>query len=161
MKRLGSVVLAASLALTGCAAFNRGKPDEKDKPKPAEGLSLIGRIASIPPDKQFVLIQTYDRRTLEAGTILTTRGDSERSANLKVTGERMGQFAAADVQSGEVILGDAVYSLHVPKPASPTPETAPSTPAGAGSPPSTETPPALPNSLPLPELPENQALPPN
>jgi hypothetical protein len=161
MKRLGTPVLAATLALAGCADFKTEKPDDKDKPKPAASLTLIGRIASIPPDKQFVLIQTYEKRTLEAGIILTTRGEGERSANLKVTGERMGQFAAADVQSGEVILGDAVYSLHVPKSVSPTPEASPTAPAEAGNPPATDTLPPPPDVAPLPELPENQPLPSN
>lgn len=154
MKLLGSLVLAASLGSAGCAAFKREKPDEKEKSEPAKRLSLIGRVASIPPDKQFVLIQTYGKHSLDAGTILTTRGDSDRSANLKVTGEQMGQYAAADVQSGEVILGDAVYSLHAPKPVKPASGTPPS-------PPSTDALPPPPDSLPLPEPTENQSLPEN
>ena len=101
-----------------------------------EAPKLVGRIASIPADKRFVLIQSYDKWNLETGTILTTRGPDDRTANLRATGEVLGQFAAADVQSGVVEVGDAVYSRHVPKP----PETtaAPAT---------------------TPELPENQQKP--
>ena len=114
-------------AFSGCAAFKSEKPD-KTKEKPAsEAPKLVGRIASIPADKRFVLIQSYERWNAEAGTILTTRGADERSANLLTTGETLGQFAAADVQSGMVEVGDAVYSRHVPKPpqASPAPESDP------------------------------------
>ncbi len=64
-----------------------------------------------------MLIQSYGSWTIEAGTILTTRGLDERSANLLVTGESLGEFAAADLQSGSVEIGDAVYSRHIPKPA--------------------------------------------
>jgi hypothetical protein len=121
---------AASLA--SCSLFKSGKMDSAEK-KPAEGPELVGRIASIPADKRFVLIQSYGSWNVGTGTILTTRGLDERTANLLVTGEALGQFAAADIQSGSVEIGDAVYSRHVPK----TPET----PAAAGM---------------QPELPENQ-----
>ena len=117
----------AVLAFNGCAAVKPEKPD-KTKEKPAsEAPKLVGRIASIPADKRFVLIQSYEKWNVEAGTILTTRGADDRSANLLVTGETLGQFAAADVQSGGVEVGDAVYSRHAPKPpqASPAPEAGP------------------------------------
>ena len=106
----------AALALTACGAFKREKPeDPKDKAK-SEAPKLVGRIASIPANKRFVLIQCYEKWNVETGTILTTRGPDERSANLRATGETLGQFAAADLQSGAVEVGDAVYSRHVPKP---------------------------------------------
>ena len=100
----------ACLAWVSCAT-----KEPEGKPK-AELPRLDGRIASIPPDKRFVLIQSFGKWTAEPGTILTTRGADQRSANLLVTGEALGQFAAADLQSGHIELGDAVYSQHVPKP---------------------------------------------
>jgi len=106
--------LAAAL-LAGCSWF--GNKSDSPAEKPADvGPQLVGRIASIPADKRFVLIQSYGTWKIQSGTILTTRGLDERSANLLVTGEAMGQFAAADLQSGAVEIGDAVYSRHVPKP---------------------------------------------
>lgn len=92
------------------------KADEK-KPTAVEDPKLVGRIASIPADKRFVLIQSYGKWNIETGRILTTRGPNERSANLRTTGESLGEFAAADVQSGLVEVGDAVYSRHIAKPA--------------------------------------------
>lgn len=125
-----------AIALTGCSAFKSEKPAKTPKKEVQEAPKLVGRIASIPADKRFVLIQTYSNWNIEPGTILTTRGTDERTANLLATGEKLGQFAAADVQSGVAEVGDAVYSRHVPKP----PESPPTTPAS-------------------PELPENQEKP--
>lgn len=110
--------LAALACLAGCAA----DPEPEQQPEPPR---LVGRIASIVPTQRFVLIQSYGRWTVESGTVLTTRGDEERTANLRVTGEQQGQFAAADIQSGDVRKGDAVYTRHTPKPVVPAEENAP------------------------------------
>lgn len=101
--------------LAGCSWFGGGKSNNEEEKPADEGPQLVGRIATIPAEKKFVLIQSYGIWKIETGTILTTRGPDERSANLLVTGEAMGQFAAADLQSGTVEIGDAVYSRHVPK----------------------------------------------
>jgi hypothetical protein len=49
-----------------------------------------------------------------------------RAANLKVTGEKTGQFAAADIQSGTLEIGDSVYttlSYQAPKEEETPPDT--------------------------------------
>lgn len=107
----------ALLALPACSLMHSKKPAKPPANPAAEAPKLIGRIASIPADKRFVLIQSYSNGKIEAGTILTTRGLDERTANLVTTGEALGQFTAADVQSGLPEVGDAVYSRHIPKPA--------------------------------------------
>ncbi len=113
------LIASACLGLGACAATKPAKKEQKPetsaKPKP-EAPKIVGRIASIPADKRFVLIQSYGKWTVEVGTVLTTRGPDERSANLRVTGESMGEFAAADLQSGQIEVGDGVYSQHLPKP---------------------------------------------
>jgi hypothetical protein len=120
----GTAAACLSLALLACAP--QAKTDEEKPPaKPSQAPQIIGRIATIPPGKRFVLIQSYGPWNMEPGTILTTRGPDARSANLRVTGESLGQFAAADLQSGEVEVGDPVYSRHVPKPPEPEPQTLP------------------------------------
>ena len=63
----------------------------------------------MPADKRFVLIQNYGKWEVEPGSVLTTRGPDGRAANLLATGEHLGQFAAADLQSGEVQIGDPVF----------------------------------------------------
>jgi hypothetical protein len=124
-------IASACAAISACADLKpTPKPTEKPQAKP-QAPRLIGRIASIPADKRFVLIQSYGKWRVETGTILTTRGPDERSANLLTTGESLGEFAAADLQSGLVEVGDAVYSLHIPQRTPPDPtadETNPTTP---------------------------------
>ena len=112
-------IAAICLALPACGLFSKHREKPKtDANKPvAEGPKLIGRIASVPADKRFVLIRGYGRWEATTGEILTTRGSQGRSANLRTTGENLGEFAAADIQSGVVELGDAVYSQPVSKPA--------------------------------------------
>lgn len=113
------------LVLSSCGMLKNEETEEPaEKPK-SEAPELVGRIASIPADKRFVLIQSYGKWNIATGTILTTRGPDERTANLLATGESLGQFAAADLQSGTVEVGDAVYSRHVPKPDKPNPTTEP------------------------------------
>lgn len=109
------------VAATACTPFKSTKPAEPAAPT-TEAPQLIGRIASIPADQRFVLIQTYGRQTIKTGSILTTRGPEKRSANLLATGESLGQFTAADIQSGSVEIGDAVYSQHTPQASPPPPE---------------------------------------
>jgi hypothetical protein len=77
---------------------------------------LVGRVASVPADKRFILIQSYGDWKVATGTILIAHGAGGSTANLLATGEVMGQYAAADVQSGEVHRGDAVYMRELIKP---------------------------------------------
>lgn len=111
------------LGICGCG-LKWQKPAIEKSEKPTDGPQLVGRIASLPPDKRFALIQSYGKWLVETGRILTTRGPGDRTANLLVTGESLGEFAAADVQSGQVKVGDGVYSQHVVKPSSPEPSQA-------------------------------------
>jgi hypothetical protein len=124
MKSTFAFLLSASLLVCGCASTKPEKTKSEETKPIVEGPKLVGRIATIPADKRFVLIQSYGKWEMESGKILTTRGTDDRTANLRTTGETLGEFAAADLQSGEVEVGDAVYSQHVVKPAelSTTPE---------------------------------------
>lgn len=115
--------IITTVAITACGTFKSEKSEQsKEKPR-SDAPTLVGRIASIPADKRFVLIQNYGNWNFDIGTILTTRGPEERTANLLITGESLGHFAAADLQSGLVEVGDAVYSKHavkaIPQPAAP------------------------------------------
>lgn len=158
-------LLAAALcAACSCAASKRNTPGDDKAPggPAATAPALIGRIASVPRAQGFVLIQSYGPWRSGIGTILTTRGPGQRSANLRVTGESLGQFAAADIQSGHVEVGDAVYSHHLPKidDTTPAPGQEPGPPATLPAQPSgtsAEAPPA-PDAAPTPEpgLPERE-----
>jgi hypothetical protein len=132
------VIALFACSLVSCGMLKPAKtenPVEKPKVDPPK---LVGRIASIPADKRFVLIQSYGKWNIGTGTILTTRGENDRTANLLVTGESLDQFAAADLKSGTLEVGDAVYSRHVPQPSEPS--SVPKAPS--------------PSLAPVPELPE-------
>lgn len=115
------LLVACIAGFSSCATDKPAKPEDEKKTASSVAPKLVGRIASIPADKRFVLIQSYGKWEMESGAILTTLGPEERTANLRVTGEKLGDFAAADLQAGNVEQGDAVYSQFNPKPAlSPT-----------------------------------------
>ncbi|MCX6874289.1 MAG: hypothetical protein NTW21_10855 [Verrucomicrobia bacterium] len=118
------------LAAVSCAWLGMGKPAATEDP--ATHPRLVGRIASIPADRRFVLIQSYGKWEVASGSVLVTRGPEERSANLLTTGETLGQFAAADLQSGTPEVGDAVFLLPAAtrKTATDTPNPTPTPPPG-------------------------------
>lgn len=131
MTRGPSLLLAVALCLgyPSCGTLKSTTPEKTEtdkKPVVTEGPKLVGRVATIPADRRFVLIQSYGKWTMEAGAVLTTRGPDDRAANLRVTGEKLGEFAAADLQSGLVETGDAVYFQATPKPATTTTPAQPS-----------------------------------
>jgi hypothetical protein len=126
MKIISASLFAALLA--SCA--NDDEPIPIDKVGTMAQPKLVGRVATVPSDKRFVLIQSYGPWNVPAGTVLTTRGTQDRTANLLVTGEAMGQYAAADLQAGEIAPGDAVYfrdssGLSVPEETPPKPAISP------------------------------------
>lgn len=109
MKFLPFTTLALCVLLVACANEPEVNPVEKaeDESRPR----LVGRVASIPADRKFVLIQSYGHWTVETGSILTTQGPEGRAANLIATGEKLGQYAAADVRTGTLEIGDGVYTI--------------------------------------------------
>jgi hypothetical protein len=100
-------ILISLLFLSSCA----DKADETPPPtEKKDQARLVGRIASIHKNPDFALIQSYGVWNVPTGAILATIGLEDRAANLKVTGEKTGQFAAADIQSGTLEIGDSVYT---------------------------------------------------
>ena len=119
------MVILLSLFAVSCADKEK---TEKAKPKvEAESMRLVARVQSRPGGKNFVLLEAYGKWTLEDGTKLYAYGSDGRTASLETSGEKLGQFVAADVLSGEVSIGDAVY--HRTKPGEPA--AAPATPTPA------------------------------
>lgn len=115
-----SIILSslAVFAVSSCAWLTEDDPPKEDPNAP----KLVGRIASFPPDRSFVLIESYGKWTVTAGTILTVQGPGGRGANLVATGEHLRHHAAADVQSGTFEIGDGVYARPTPKKADISPE---------------------------------------
>ncbi len=110
VRTTGWLAMAGVLCLAGCAGTDGGKKEE-----PKARAELVGRVASVPTGRGFVLIQSYGTWAVPTGEPVFSCGDCEtgeeegRLANLLASGERMGQFVAADVRSGSVEVGDAVY----------------------------------------------------
>lgn len=68
----------------------------------------IGQIASVHANQGFTLIRRSPGITVSAGTILISQGLDGSAANLRVSGEMLGQMIAADIQSGSPQRGDSV-----------------------------------------------------
>jgi len=158
-----AVLLVLTGTMVSCGVLHDlfkkpAKQEKKDEDKPRS--VLVGRIASVASHGNFVLIQSYGKWEVQAGTALWS-GDEEHMAALQVTGEKLGQFAAADIRSGTPTIGDAVYERKVPEHKDATPAAKPTSPQPA---PAKTEPPANPQSgqkatheLPgIPKLPENQ-----
>lgn len=116
-----------SVFLVSCATKGK-ETDPKTPPQEMEIMELVARVQSRPGNKDFVLLEAYGKWTLDEGVILFAYGNDGRSATLETSGEKLGQFVAADVKSGEVAVGDAVYhrTKGAAAPASPSPPKAPS-----------------------------------
>jgi len=110
MNRLVALMMIPALVCGPCSCSSsapREKRHDKTDKKPQ--AKLVGRIASISADKKFVTIQSYGAWEVAAGSILTTQGPDQRVANLRCSGEKLGQYAAADIQAGLPQTGDAVF----------------------------------------------------
>jgi hypothetical protein len=125
MRSIARLLPTAACALAASCAWLADEPPPVNPNAPR----LVGRIAAIPPDRQFVLIESYGPWNVAAGTTLTVHGPEGRSANLIATGETLRHHAAADVQSGTLAIGDGVYlqptAKNAPKDDDPGAESAP------------------------------------
>jgi hypothetical protein len=98
---------AILLVIGSCAGE---KKQEAPKKTPiTEAPILVARIQSRPGGKDFVLLESYEKWTLEDGVNLFSTGSDGSTAALVTSGEMLGQFVAADLISGHVEIGDAVY----------------------------------------------------
>ena len=119
-----SLALACGCALSACSWLN---PEDEVPPENPNAPKLVGRIASIPPDRRFVPIQSYGKWSVPPGTTLTVHGPDGRNANLTATGESLRHYAAADLKSGTLEIGDGVYAPPESQNAAPEPPVEPPT----------------------------------
>ncbi|MGB2454512.1 MAG: hypothetical protein ACPIG7_07955 [Akkermansiaceae bacterium] len=99
-----------SLLLVSCGS--KTAPYEIKEGQITEGPDqiIVGRIASVSKRGKFVLIQKLGPGTLPKGIIYQSRGPDGRSASLRPSGERVRDFFAADLLSGETEKGFAVIA---------------------------------------------------
>jgi hypothetical protein len=103
--RMLLVPLLAAL-LPSCSLF---KSDEEIPAESKTKPRLVGRVAQIPSGSDFLLIESYGNWEVPDGGLLSGVGTEGRTSNLVATGEKLGQFAAADIRSGLAKIGDSVY----------------------------------------------------
>ena len=131
------------LALAGLSSSCSLFKDEEEKPAESPTKpSLVGRVASVQEGSGFVLIESYGPWRVPDGGLLSGIGSEGRTSNLVATGEKLGQFSAADIRSGVAKVGDSVYyrpikedkgggdHVETPSPSQPAPEPETKTPAG-------------------------------
>lgn len=107
-------LLFISLLLVSCGS--KTAPDEQKERKNIDGPDqiIVGRIASVSKRGKFVLIQKLGTGTLPKGIIYQSRGPDGRTASLRPSGERIRDFFAADLLSGETKKGNAVIAYQKP-----------------------------------------------
>ncbi|MGJ8657302.1 MAG: hypothetical protein ACSHX6_12710 [Akkermansiaceae bacterium] len=98
------------LFLSSCAGNKLVEVEEQEEIQPDR---MVARVSSVNEAAEYVLIQRFGRLVIPEDSILYTldssMGGSNTTASIKLTGEKLGQFLAADIISGELIVGDAVY----------------------------------------------------
>ena len=99
--------MLVAFSMGACGWFGE-EEEEKEVSKTAP--RLVGRVASIHESEGFVLIENFRSLTLGEGLLLSTRGEEGRASTLVVSGEKMGRYAAADLKSGTLEVGDEVYA---------------------------------------------------
>lgn len=100
------LLIPLAALLPSCSLFEKEKKmPEEDPTKPR----LVGRVAQIPSGGGFVLVESYGSWEVPDGGLLSGVGTEGRTSNLVATGEKLGQFAAADIRSGLAKIGDPVY----------------------------------------------------
>jgi hypothetical protein len=109
-----AMILLAAISLPSCSLF-ASDPEKPITETPTATNRLVGRVASISAGSTFVLIQSYGNWNVPVGSVLTARGNDDRTSNLRSTGEKLGQFAAADIQAGTPQVGDGVFYLVEPE----------------------------------------------
>lgn len=140
VKFLVCAVLCGSL-LSGCGLVKKLFGSKPKAVPQAREVRLAGRVEKVDTARGYVLIRRYGPWRFDpAGEVAESRA-AGRTANLYPTGERLGEHVAADIRSGAVEVGDAVYIRQTkvsrkPKP-SPEPEkpgTSDNQPETAGNP---------------------------
>lgn len=89
----------------------QGKAQEEMK----AAVRVAGEIASVNSEESYVLIRRYSRGGgFGRGTVILSVSPEGKTASLKLSGERIGKFHAADIQQGSPAKGDVVVVRILP-----------------------------------------------
>ena len=117
------VIMILTGSITSCGLSGKGKrsgtiasqsdddthnPDGAGKGEAAP-MRIVGEIVSVHPDEKFVLV----KRFLQAGPfgtsdLIASISRDGTTSSLILTGEKLGRFYAADIQTGNPSRGDVV-----------------------------------------------------
>jgi hypothetical protein len=103
-------LLLISFLLVSCGSKTASDGLKELKNIEGPDQMIVGRIASVSKRGKFVLIQKLGTGTLPKGVIYQSRGPDGRTASLRPSGERVRDFFAADLLSGETEKGNAVIA---------------------------------------------------
>ena len=101
-----------SFLVTGCGLL-------KKKPKvilPDKDKRVAGRIEQVNESENYVLIRRYGPWRFDVSREVVVSFGEGRAGNLLPTGEKLGEHIAADIRSGSVGVGDAVYIRGIQNP---------------------------------------------
>ena len=71
--------------------------------------ALVGRVASVYPKQNYMLVQKYRSFNTEIDAIFYSRGANGSVNALKMTGQMLGQFYVADLSEGNYTVNDPVF----------------------------------------------------
>lgn len=112
MYLMNSWALPLVATLVSCGNFQK----EEVESVVERAAGPIGRIDKVNAAAGYVFIRRYGKWQLDDEDILVTKGATdgvERTANLLATGEKLGEHIAADIRSGDVKVGDAVFAREI------------------------------------------------
>jgi hypothetical protein len=124
------LLLIASLLLISCTSKKAVKSEPKGK------STLIGIIAMVNPEQNYVLIHCEQMPAITAGTNLTALSADGKKTQLILTPERKGHYLTADIKEGTPEVSNLVLFSHgsLPNPEAPVPAVTPSMPNTGRSP---------------------------
>lgn len=96
------------MVLASCA---KDVVDEGPKKPEVKQDRLVGRVASVygKEGEGYILIQRYSSLDAAGDKVFYVRSEGELVTSLRLTGERLGQYLAADIVQGAPVVGDPVF----------------------------------------------------
>jgi hypothetical protein len=105
--RLLTILLLISLSMICNNSCTSGTP--QTTPTKPEGDALVGRVASIYLEQNYMLVQKYRSFETDLDAIFYSRGVDGSVNALKMTGQKLGQFYIADLSNGNYTVNDPVF----------------------------------------------------
>ena len=104
MQKLSMLIFCTTIFVVSCSLFKKKPEVINFKVAPPAGI-----IDKVNKEEGYVFIRRYGAFRVKEGYLLESRSPDGRIANLTLSGEKLGERIAADIQSGDVEVGDSVY----------------------------------------------------